>query len=319
MTKYYIYGRFNNNYGDYIKVGITSTPIERNQVYITGEMERGRFTFIIEFFNIDKIRLYIIDRMIKKEFEELRFNGDGGTEFYHKNIENNLLIYLDRINVKYNKLTEENINNLHRKYIIEKVILRKYKLCVLIKKLKKYNFRLYKSYKENILQQIIDRPSQENIEKTVNCIQYEENIIARPYQEDIIEKTVNWLQDEEKGILVEPCGIGKTIIALLTCCRLCYSRILIGVPSLELLSQWYKTTQRIFPVRKILKICKSENEYAIENFLIENNECVVIVMYQSTRKIKKVCNKLKYIFDIKIPDEVHHITSSNVVKAKKKD
>ena len=286
IIHYYIYGRVNLiTYGlDWIKLGITSTPIERDQSYITGEMSRGHFLFIVEIEIKKKSNFNRIDRQIKKEFIELQFKGNAGTEFYNKSIENLLYLYLDKINVKYHKLTEEDINNLRRKY-------REKQMITLIETLDKHKFGKY-----------------------VKPI-----IVARDYQISIIEKTVNYLHLEDKGILVEPCGIGKTIIALLSTRRLHYRKILIGVPSLELLSQWQETTQIIFPDIKILKICGNINIVDIENFLIENNECVVIVMYQSTRKIKEVCNKLNYIFDIKILDEVHHITSSNVVKADKKN
>ena len=75
MSSFFIYGRY-YNYVNYIKVGITYTPIERNQVYITGE-----FIFIIEITDTTHRSSTRLDKMIKKQFEYLRYTeGTGGTE-----------------------------------------------------------------------------------------------------------------------------------------------------------------------------------------------------------------------------------------------
>ena len=53
---------------------------------------------------------------------------------------------------------------------------------------------------------------------------------------------------------------------------------------------------------------------------LENNQkkCIVITTYSSSHKLYTVTKELEYKFDMKINDEVHHLTSNNINEEEKK-
>ena len=65
------------------KIGITTSIIDRNSTYITGELYRGFYVKIYEF-DVNPQKLKIIDNLFKKDFKYLNIYFDGGTEFYDR-------------------------------------------------------------------------------------------------------------------------------------------------------------------------------------------------------------------------------------------
>ena len=99
---------------DIIKLGITSSIIERGDTYITGEIYRGKFIKIYKL-NIKLKHLNSLDKIIKNKFKDLNVYYGGGTEFYKRDIMNYIEDYLTALKIDY-----ELLNEVFDKIIIEK-------------------------------------------------------------------------------------------------------------------------------------------------------------------------------------------------------
>ena len=140
-----------------------------------------------------------------------------------------------------------------------------------------------------------------------------ETIIPRGYQELIINKSCNYYENNAKGLLVIPCGVGKTLISLWITQRLNLNTILIGVPNKLLLQQWKKVIGIIFKDTPYLIISDGIDNKIIIQFLEKNQKnCIIITTYASAYKIYTITKKLSFIFEMKINDECHHLTTNNI-------
>jgi len=266
----YIYLRKNEywNMYDAIKLGKTSNIPDRERTYITSEIKRGKFIMVIE---IDLEIMDLLEKDFQKYFNSLCLNikFNAGVEFYDKKIIDLIIPFLDKINIKYKILTEDEINNL-----IGKI--------------------------------------------RINNKSIENKYVPRDYQKIIIDKTVKNFKNNEKGILIIPCGVGKTLISLWSAEKLNSDTILIGVPNKLLLEQWKEIICIIFPNIPYLKVLGGVNIENIITFLKNNKKCIVITTYSSSHKVYTQTEQINYIFDIKINDETHHLTSSNIIKEENK-
>lgn len=100
------------------------------------------------------------------------------------------------------------------------------------------------------------------------------NICPRDYQNDIIIKSVKHFQQNDKGLLVLTCGLGKTLLSLWISQCLNYKYILIGVPTLVLMYQWLKEINNVF--LNIPCLTTNESIENIQQFLNNNNKCIII-------------------------------------------
>ncbi len=133
--------------------------------------------------------------------------------------------------------------------------------------------------------------------------------IPRDYQNTIINNSYNYFQTNEKGILVIPCGVGKTLISLWITQKINNNTILIGVPNTLLLTQWKEKIDILYNDYPCLIIKHGIHKKDIINFLEKNSKkCIVITTYHSSYKLSEI----DFIFDIKINDEMHHLTSINI-------
>jgi hypothetical protein len=99
---------------DIIKLGITSSIIERGDTYITGEIYRGKFIKIYKL-NIKLKHLNSLDKIIKNKFKDLNVYYGGGTEFYKRDIMNYIEDYLTALKIDYELLNEEDLKRINRK------------------------------------------------------------------------------------------------------------------------------------------------------------------------------------------------------------
>lgn len=143
-----------------------------------------------------------------------------------------------------------------------------------------------------------------------NIINIRSHFLIREYQEEIITKCKDYFIKYNKGLLVLPCGVGKTLISLFFIEYLQSNKIIIGVPNILLLNQWYQIIKKsINNTCKILQVYNNITIEEIAEFIKTNNNFIIITTYSSSYKIYKASNN--YIYDILINDEVHHLTSSN--------
>ena len=247
-------------------------------------------------FEVPIKQMGIIERLIQYEFRELNVKYNAGTEFYNKKIITLIEPYFITIGIKYKMLSKQEISDLVR--------------CNRVRETIKKIIQALKSKKQIAL------------------------IVPRSYQITIIKKAVAHFQQNNKGMLVLICGIGKTLISLWVAQELKLDTILIGVPNRLLLKQWEDVICILFQNTPYLIV---SNGVSVENIVgfLENNrkKCIVITTYASAHKVYTATqytatqytatqyNATRYSalqhtgFDIKINDEAHHLTSHNMLLA----
>lgn len=282
----YIYIRTNEYWDlyDAFKLGKTLSIPDREQTYITSEIKRGTYVMIIE---IDLIILDNIEKQLQIYFNELNLHikFNAGIEFYKKEIINFIIPYFDTNNIKYKMLSKDEIDGLIRK------------------------IRIYDNNANTS-----DDESVEYIEKQIENIELNNKIYnQRDYQEIIINKSYEYFQINGKGLLIIPCGVGKTLISLWITQELNSNTILIGVPNKLLLKQWEEVICVLFQSVPYLIVSGGVDTENIMRFL-ENNQkkCIVITTYSSAHKVYTATQDTRFVFGMKILDEVHHLTTNNM-------
>ena len=282
----YIYIRTNEywNIYDAYKLGKTLSIPDREQIYITSEIKRGSYAMIIE---IDSIILDNVEKQLQTYFNELNLNikFNAGIEFYKKEIINFIIPYFETNNIKYKILSKDEIDDLIRK------------------------IRIYDNNDE--------KNDAKNDATTNESIEYmnEQNKIYNPrdYQETIIKKSYEYFEMNGKGLLIIPCGVGKTLISLWITKELNSNTILIGVPNKLLLKQWEEVICILFKNVPYLIVSGNVDIENIMRFLKNNQKkCIVITTYSSAHKVYTATQDLRFIFGMKLLDEVHHLTSTNM-------
>jgi superfamily II DNA or RNA helicase len=279
MSFGFIYLRDNKwwNKEDVIKMGKANNIPERDTQYATGEINRGTFDTVFE---VPIEKMGIIERLLQNEFRELNVKYDAGTEFYNKKIISLIEPYLITIGIKYRKLSKQEISDLVR--------------CNRVRK------------KINI-QSLINILKSNTIKK--DLISY----IPRKDQTIIIKKSVIHFKQYDKGILVLMCGVGKTLISLWITQELNSNTILIGVPNKLLLKQWVEVICILFKNIPYLIVSGGVDIEIIMRFLKNNqNNCIVITTYSSAHKVYTATQNNIFVFDMKINDECHHLTTNNM-------
>ena len=281
-TKGYIYARNHTSYEVYdaCKVGKANNIPERDTQYATGEITRGYFE---EVFEVPITQMGIIERLLQSEFNELHIKYNAGTEFYNKKIITLIEPYLITLGIKYKKLSKQEISDLVRCNRVRQTM-KKINTNLLIKMLK--------SKKTN--KQIV-------------------TYIPRDYQEILIKKSYEYFQINGKGLLIIPCGVGKTLISLWITQELKSNTILIGVPNKLLLKQWKEVICSLFQLIPYLIVSGGVEIENITQFL-ENNQkkCIVLTTYSSAHNVYTATQNISFAFDMKINDECHHLTSHNM-------
>jgi superfamily II DNA or RNA helicase len=273
----YIYIRTHQSYNEYdaCKMGKTTNIPERDIQYATGEIKRGYFEVVIQ---VPVLKLNIIERLLQNEFCYLNVKHDAGIEFYNKKITTLIEPYLTNIGLQFKKLTKQEIDDLVRCNRVRET-LNKINIQSLIQILKSNKLNI--SYK------------------------------PKDYQRVIIQKSYEYFQTKDKGLLIMPCGMGKTLVSLWITQELKSNTILVGVPNILLLKQWEKI--KIFPDIPYLVVSSGIDIETITKFLEKNQKrCIVITTYSSAYKVLSATQNICYKFDMKINDECHHLTSTSM-------
>ena len=282
QTNGYIYVRNHPSYDvdDACKMGKAKNIPERDTQYATGEIKRGYFEAVFE---VPIEKMGIVECLLQNEFRELNVKYDAGTEFYNKKIITLIEPYLLKLGLKYRKLSKQEISDLVR--------------CN----------RVRKTFKKINIQSLI------HILKSKRKNNHIVSYIPRNDQTIIIEKSVIYFQQYDKGMLVLMCGVGKTLISLWITQELHSNTILIGVPNKLLLKQWEEVICVLFQSVPYLIVSGGVDTENIMRFL-ENNQkkCIVITTYSSAHKVYTATQHMRFIFGMKILDEVHHLTTNNM-------
>lgn len=277
----YIYFRNHSSYDAYnvCKMGKAANIPERDTQYATGEIRRGHFELVLE---VPIHKMGIVERLLQNEFCELNVKFDAGTEFYDKKIMVFVESYLMTLGIQYRALSKQEVCDLVRSHRIKKNI-QKINVSSLIQILK----------------------SQRTNKPVVH--------IPRNDQVAIIDKSIQHFQQYDKGMLVLVCGVGKTLISLWITQGLNANTILVGVPNKLLLKQWDEVICVLFQNIPCLTVSGGVGIPDITDFLEKNcNRCVVITTYSSAHKVNVATQMTRFVFDMKIQDEVHHLTAANM-------
>lgn len=334
----YIYIRTHPAYDTYncCKLGKTTNIPERDSQYATGEVVRGNFLLVIQLHSHNS---KIIERLLQEEFIKynIKYDGNelynGGNEFFKKDIITLIESYLLKKNIPYNILSCDEINELKRIYRVKNLFkkLKKYK-NLLIKSInqikiqnnrKKYISPMFSSqeYGGNVYDTYLQLNEYNSSSIIENKNQGEElnqeeenriNYIPREYQKEIINSCIDYFSRKNKGILALTCGVGKTLISLWIALYMKCNKIVIGVPNILLLTQWNDVVKIIFPNVNVLIVSGNIDINNIKSFLENNHKCIIITTYSSSYKVNYASKLVKFKFDIKILDEVHHLTSRDI-------
>ncbi len=281
IKKGYVYVRINKWWTDekVVKCGVSQDPINRGSPYITGEFERGEYTYIVEI-SLDK--LTVLDKCFKKYFKDYNVYKGGGTEFYKNDIIDLIEPYLQKTNIIHKILSKEEINELNR--------------------INEY----YERFKNLTNIKNIFNNGRKNIIKT--------NII-KPYehQQNILDIIKEFFDSYNIGKIIWACGLGKALLSVFIIKELNFKLVAFCVPSNNLQKQILKEILKIFPnTNNILfvggngKNINSTNDIdKIINFInkVTNKTKIVISTYHSCHLL--VNDTIK--FDLKIGDEAHHL------------
>jgi len=285
----YLYVRCNEYWDTYgaIKLGISECIPDRGSTYITSELKPGIWDAVYE---IPKEDMETIEYLLQIEFEEFHIYIDGGgREFYNKKIIELIEPCLkNEICVEYRKLSKQEMSQLVRN--------------------KRNTVNQTHLNKQALIQQIKFKKTNKQI------VSY----IPRDYQETIINKSYEYFQINEKGLLIIPCGVGKTLISLWITQELNSNTILIGVPNKLLLKQWEEVICVLFQSVPYLIVSGGMGTKEIQNFLENNQKCIVITTYASSHKVKIATCEINFTFDMKLNDECHHLTSNNFDEEERK-
>ena len=284
----YIYVRTHEAYDkhDVCKLGKTQNITNRETTYITSEFVKGDFSYVFE---VMLAKMSYAEKKLGEDFKSLGFHYQrcGGREFYNKAIIPLIVETLKKHDIEARELSCDEVKSIARKEYIAKIAkyFNKKSIRRLIKKLKALKSRYTK----------------------------------RSDQIEIIDKSVKHFQTNDKGLLVLICGVGKTLISLWTTQELKANKILVGVPNTLLLVQWEKVIKELFPVYPCLIVKGGVNIEEITLFLKENKEkCIIITTYASSHKVCSASVTSAFKFDMKILDEVHHLTSHHIIKEEHK-
>jgi superfamily II DNA or RNA helicase len=296
----FLYVREHPSYDYTCKVGITANIPERDGVYATGELHRGKFTSV---FKIDlgsmgscpvlkerekDPRLKTIETTLKNTFPMFHVYYDGGTEFFDREVIVEIEPFLQSISLHYTRLSEEEIQLLTR--------------CKRIKPVTSDSSTRDSSTRDSDTN--VSEKETETNEK-----------VPRPYQSEIIDLSLAHFQTNDKGILDLICGVGKTMTSLWITQGLQCNTFVVGVPNTLLLKQWAQVISELFGSIPCLTVSLSKSKQEISDFLVHHpTRCVVLTTYASAHKVEKVTKRLSFEFDMKINDEVHHLTSKNMEK-----
>ena len=276
LTNGYIYVRNHQSYDvdGACKMGKTHNIPERDTQYAVGEIKRGYFEAVFE---VSYTIMGIIERLLQCNFQKYNIRYNAGTEFYDKKIISLIGPYLNSLGINHRQLTKQEINDLVRCNRVRETI-RKINIQSLIQLLKS----IKPTYK------------------------------PRNYQTIIIDKSFEYFQHNDKGLLIVPCGVGKTLISLWITQKLNINNIVIGVPNKLLLKQWEKVVRILFHNTSYLIVSGGIGVESIAQFLKNNQRCIVLTTYASAHKVREATQGISFEFDMKILDEVHHLTSNNI-------
>ena len=306
MEKEFIYVRNSKYYESLqvIKIGKTFNMINRESTYKTGDPKLGSYPLVIEVYKKDNV-----EEKIEQKFKKFNIIWKGGTEFYKSSVLELILPFLEISKIKFRIIDEEEKESMSRFKYDNQIIID------IDKQIEELQMKKEKAIIGLYIQKEIEITEEEDTQSSEE--EPESNIKPRDYQIEIINKTLEHFKTNSKGLLVEPCGVGKSYIASWIGSKLKIKSAIFGIPSISLIRQWKKTLKNVFTKHIFKTICCEEKETSpeyIKKFIQKNKQIIILTTYMSSRKILKACNELNFKFDYMVLDECHHLTSGDKEK-----
>ena len=255
----------------------TSHPFKDFKVYILIEVEKAYLD------EMEQICLDIYDRVKARHSSEYNHRNDDNEWIMNRPTRDDVerMLTVADIPFEYKILSEEEIAEVEREFRKNEDKHRKER------KMKKENVR--------------ERIKQLRNERSKN--RHKEPLL---YHVPILEKMIYHFESNDKGYMIEPCGIGKSFLSIYYTKTAGYKAIVIGTPSKYLQTQMRDEILAVAP-QAIIRFVGGDEETPIDTIeedmrIVRENPLFVITTYAS-------CSKLVGLhFDMKIGDECHHLT-----------
>lgn len=116
---YYLYVRVSSHYNSYnaIKLGITESPVDREETYITYEIKRGHYIAIFQIDCSNRDQLKQIEKDLLHCLTDLGLHVflDAGVEFFHQDVIQYIIPFFQTHHISYKQLSSSEIEQLIRK------------------------------------------------------------------------------------------------------------------------------------------------------------------------------------------------------------
>jgi len=145
-------------------------------------------------------------------------------------------------------------------------------------------------------------------EKTSLCV-------PRDYQVPIIEKMLDFFENNERGSLFLPPGIGKTFITMFYLYRNFHMRkVLVLTPQILICEEFLMAFERIFTnsSKKCIVFNSDESNIADYGNCFEQKNFIFVATYQTFTKHKEL---FPNTYDMVIYDEAHHLATSQTFQS----
>ncbi len=296
-----------------IKLGIAANAKDRSNTYITGEVERGKYIWVVE---IPLDKLHIIDKCLKQHFKSLHVYKGGGTEFYDRSIIDLIESYFAQLGVPHKVLTKDEIDQMHWSERVRELVRNM-------------------PHKDKV-KQVLDQMDVANMIRQYRLKRLNKCAITPPtnaqitptsHQQQVLDRIGEFYSAVDVGKLVWACGLGKALIGILIVQLLQFKSVAIGVPSNQLQQQLVHEILRVFPNRDNIllvggvgiglsvgsgthdngRITTATDKKQVMAFLSSGIDCgqpkFIITTYHSCYMLVDA----DIAFDFKVGDEAHHL------------
>lgn len=234
------------------KLGKTKNIPDRDNNYATGEYIRGYFVLVIE---ISSDQIYddtFVEKLLQNHFKNYHSRKNGGSEYYQSNIIDEIVPFLKKTKIKFNELTEEQINNLIHQERVKK------------------SSEVLKRFFHNIK------------------IESKENRLRNKLQNEYLNEIKDHLIKYRKAFLKAPTGFGKTHLYYKIIELMKFNKILFLTPRKELNKQMVEDKYSSYIKNDNFKIVhfsdldsnKKENTFKDDfTILLKINSIVFLYIY----------------------------------------
>lgn len=254
----------------------TSHPFEDFKVYSLIEVKKD---FLDE---MEEICLDIYDPVKARHSTEYKHRNGDNEWITIRPTRDDIEHTLSRIDIPfpYKILSEEEISEVEKEIRVNEGKQRKKE------KMKKEKVR--------------ERLKQRRDERSKDC-----HKIPELYQVPILEKMTNHFESNDKGYMIEPCGIGKSFLSIHHTKTAGYKTIVIGTPSVYLQTQMRDEILDVIP-NAIIRFVGGDEDTHIDTIKEEIHNVKEVPLYVITTYDS--CSKLVGLqVDMKIGDECHHL------------